>query len=100
MDKIEYEITQYGLFDSTVKFPDAVTTQDRLLDCFEIELYTSECAGTAYINGTPHKLEKGIIICGKPGQYRHSRLHFKCCYLRSEEHTNEHQTLMRIAYAG
>ena len=22
MDKIEYEITQYGLFDSTVKFPD------------------------------------------------------------------------------
>ena len=27
MDKIEYEITQYGLFDSTVKFPDAVTTK-------------------------------------------------------------------------
>ena len=57
MYKIDYEILKYGLFDSTVKLPDIVTTQDRLLDCFEIELYTSDCAGTAYINGTAHKLE-------------------------------------------
>lgn len=81
MNKIDHEILQYGIFDSTSKFPNAVTTNDRLLDCFEIELYTTECPGTAYINGTNYKLEKGLIICAKPGQYRHSQLHFKCCYL-------------------
>lgn len=81
MNEINYEIIQYGLFDSTVRFPDTATTNDRLLNYFEIELYTSDCPGTAYINGTAYKLEKGLIICGKPGQYRHSRLHFKCCYL-------------------
>ena len=94
MYKIDYEILKYGLFDSTVKFPDIVTTQDRLLDCFEIELYTSECAGTAYINGTPHKLEKGMIIFGKPGQYRHSRLHFKCCYLHLRVENSELNNLL------
>ena len=94
MNKIDYEIIKYGLFDSTVKFPDIVTTQDRLLDCFEIELYTSESAGTAYINGTPHKLEKGIIICGKPGQYRHSRLQFKCCYLHLRVENSELNNLL------
>ena len=97
MDKIEYEITQYGLFDSTVKFPDTVTTQDRLLDCFEIELYTSDCAGTAYINQTAYELKKGLIICGKPGQYRHSRLHFKCCYLHLKVENSElNNSLMQI----
>lgn len=97
MYRIDFEILKYGLFDSTVKFPDAVTTQDRLLDCFEIELYTSECAGTTYINGTPHKLEKGMIICGKPGQYRHSRLHFKCCYLHLRVENSElNNSLMQI----
>lgn len=89
MNKIDYQILKYGLFDSTVKFPDTVTTDDRLLDYFEIELYTSECPGTAYINGTAHKLEKGLIICGKPGQYRHSRLHFKCCYLHLKVESSE-----------
>lgn len=89
MNKIDYEILKYGLFDSTIKFPDIVTTQDRLLDCFEIELYISDCPGTAYINGTAYKLEKGLIICGKPGQYRHSRLHFKCCYLHLKVESSE-----------
>lgn len=97
MNKIDYQILQYGIFDSTVKFPDTITTDDRMLDYFEIELYTSECPGTAYINGTAHKLEKGLIICGKPGQYRHSRLHFKCCYLHLRVENSElKNSLMQI----
>lgn len=89
MSKINYEICQYGLFDSTIKFPNAITTNDRLLDCFEIELFTSDCPGTAYINGTPHELKEGLIICAKPGQYRHSRLGFKCCYLHIKVENGE-----------
>ena len=89
MNNIDYEILQYGLFDSTVKFPNICTTNDRTLDCFEIELFTSAYNGIAYINSTPHKLEKGLMICGKPGQKRHSRLHFKCCYLHLKVKSTE-----------
>ena len=97
MNKIDYEILKYGLFDSTVKFPDVVTTQERQLDYFEIEIYTSDCAGTAYINQTAHELKKGLIICGKPGQHRHSRLHFKCCYLHLKVENSElNNSLMQI----
>ena len=100
MNKIDYEIIKYGLFDSTVKFPDIVTTQDRLLDFFENELYTLDCAGITYINQTAHELKKGLIICGKPGQYRHSRLHFKCCYLHIRvENLELKNSLMQIADA-
>ncbi|MGN0844349.1 MAG: helix-turn-helix transcriptional regulator [Kiritimatiellia bacterium] len=81
MDACDYRILQYGLFDSAIKFPNVVTTNDRLLDCFEIELFPSDCPGIAYVNGTAHPMVKGLLICGKPGQYRHSRLNFKCCYL-------------------
>lgn len=97
MNKIDYEITQYGLFDSTVKFPDTVTTQERLLNSFEIELYTCDCPGTAYIDGTAHSLEKGTILCAKPGQRRHSRLHFKCCYLHLKMENSElYDSLCRL----
>ena len=81
MNNISYEIINYGIFDSAVKFPGAVSTKERRLEFFEIELFTSDCPGTAYINGVPHRLVKGLLICGKPRQLRHSRLHFKCCCL-------------------
>lgn len=81
MNHTNYQLLQYGLFDSTVKFPNVITTEDRLLDCFEIDLFTASYPGTGYINGSPYKFEEGLVLCGKPGQYRHSRLHFKCCYL-------------------
>ncbi len=81
MENYTYEIIQFGLFDSAAKFPDTAVTRDRLLDCFEIELYTSDCPGLAYIDGTSHALNSGLLVCCKPGQTRHSRLPFKCCYL-------------------
>lgn len=81
MNNIDHKILRYGVFYSTKRFPNTVTTADRMLDCFEIELYTDEYPGTAYINGSAYKLEKGLVICGKPGQYRHSHLHFNCCFL-------------------
>lgn len=81
MSKIEYEILQYGIFDSRVKFPEGIITAERMLDYYEIEFYPSDCPGISYVNGMAHRLEKGLIVCGKPGDYRHSRLHFKCCYL-------------------
>lgn len=77
----DYRLLQYGVFDSSVKFPGLQTTRERLLDSFEIELYTDDCPGVAYLEGASYALERGLLLCGKPGQRRHSRLPFKCCYL-------------------
>ena len=78
---INYRLLQYGVFDSSVKFPGLQTTRERQLSCFEIELYTDVCPGISYLNGASYALECGVLLCGKPGQRRHSRLPFKCCYL-------------------
>ena len=76
-----YEILQYGFFDTSVKLPGKTMTPDRRLNCFEIELFTADQPGSAFINGREHPLTAGTLICGKPGHLRHSRLNFKCCYL-------------------
>lgn len=75
------EIPQYGVFDSRVKFPKAFKTESRVVPCFEIELYTENQAGTAYLNDRAIPLRKGTLICAKPGHIRRSMLHFKCLHI-------------------
>lgn len=87
---INYNILDFGIYDSSVKFSAASTiTRDRKLDCYEIELYTQDCAGTAFVNNSSYKLCRGLLLCLKPGQMRHSRLHFKCSYIHLTCGTNE-----------
>jgi AraC-like DNA-binding protein len=77
----EMEITQWGFFDSRVKFPKVIITDPRAVTEYELELYTDPQPGTGYINGTPIPLEKGTMICAKPGAVRYSKLHFKCLHI-------------------
>lgn len=83
----EIEITQWGFFDSRMKFPKAIETEPRAVTVYEIELYTDDQPGISYLNGTPVALKKGTLICAKPGSLRHSKLHFKCLHmhLRTED---------------
>lgn len=77
----ESEITQWGFFDSRVKFPKVIKTEPRQVHLYEIELYTEDQPGTSYINDQPIPLKKGTMICAKPGSMRYSKLHFKCLHL-------------------
>lgn len=83
----EIEITQWGFFDSRIKFPRAIMTEPRKVRKYELELYTDTQPGTGFINGTAVPLEKGTMICAKPGATRYSKLHFKCLHihLRTED---------------
>ncbi len=76
-----FSISEYGMFNSNVKFPKIITTPDRLVESFEIEYFTHDCPGETYINNDSYLLTEGTIICAKPGQFRHSRLPFKCNYV-------------------
>lgn len=83
----EIEITQWGFFDSRMKFPKAIETEPREVNVYEIELYTDDQPGISYLNGSSIALKKGTLICAKPGSLRHSKLHFKCLHmhLRTED---------------
>jgi len=80
MGGLHFDIPKHGVFDSNVKFPRVITTQERVVEVFELEFYTADCPGIAYIDGKAYDLKCGSIICAKPGQIRNSRLPFKCYY--------------------
>ncbi len=74
-------LSEYGVFDSRVKFPEGVLTQPRQVEEYEIELYTEDQTGIGYIGGVEVPLKKGTLICVRPGSVRYSRLPFRCLYL-------------------
>lgn len=77
-------LSEYGVFDSRVKFPRGVITEARQVDSYEVELFTEKQAGCCYINGREVPLQKGTLICARPGMVRYSRLPFRCLYLHLE----------------
>lgn len=77
----ETEVTQWGIFDSRIKFPKVIMTEPRTVQTYELDLFTEHQQGIGYINGEAIPLEKGTLICAKPGDLRHSKLHFKCLHV-------------------
>lgn len=77
----EIEITQWGFFDSRIKFPKVIRTEPRTVTEYEIELYTDDQPGVGYLDGAVIALKKGTLICAKPGSARYSKLHFKCLHM-------------------
>lgn len=82
-----FDILEYGAFDSNVKFPKMITTEDRQVDCFELEFYAVDTPGKTYLNGQWHPLLHGTFVCAKPGSIRKSILPFKCycIHLQTED---------------
>lgn len=81
MSFISFKISEYGLFDSRAKFPEQQKTAERTVGSYEIELYTEDNSGCSYLNGKKTPLNKGRLICAKPGLKRYSTLPFKCFYI-------------------
>lgn len=70
-----------GIFDSSHSFPNVSVTRERLVSCYEIELYV-ENGGITYADGIPHQIRKGHVLCVKPGSVRYSELPLKTYYLK------------------
>ena len=47
---------------------------------FELELPITD-GGISYINDTSRPISKNTVICAKPGQFRHTKLPFKCYFV-------------------
>lgn len=77
----DMEITQWGFFDSRIKFPKVIMTEPREVNVYELELCTDTQPGIGFIGGIAVPLKKGTMICAKPGAVRYSKLHFKCLHI-------------------
>ena len=70
-----------GIFDSAYSFPDVKVTKPRVVTCYEIEIYY-ESGGVTYLDGTPHRIKRGAVLCVKPGAVRYSELPLKTYYVK------------------
>lgn len=79
MDIILPRIVAVGIFNAQVT-PKRTVTQNRKTTMFEIELPILE-GGVSYVDNAHRKISCNMMICGKPGQIRHTKLPFRCYYI-------------------
>jgi len=79
MDIILPRIVAVGIFNAQVT-PKRTVTQNRKTAMFEIELPILE-GGVSYVDSAHRKISCNMMICGKPGQIRHTKLPFRCYYI-------------------
>lgn len=78
---MELTVSQFGIFDSEVKFPKMTISKLRPVTCYELELYAAETSGQTCIDNVWYPLLQGTCVCAKPGSVRRSRLPFRCFYV-------------------
>ena len=81
MDLPSFTVSEYGLFDSRVKFPHLAQTQERPVIEYELEFFPTDYPGVAWVDGESYPMQRGRFLCIKPGQFRHSVLHYRCYYI-------------------
>lgn len=79
-DIILPHIVNAGIYDAALIHKNRSETPDRRVSVFEIELPVDK-GGVSFINQKTYDISPNHIICGKPGQIRHTRLPFKCSFI-------------------
>lgn len=72
---------QCGVFDSAILRRGHVKSQDRRVVYYELELFHT-ASGTSYIDKGRYPTRRGMLLCAKPGQIRHSEFPVRCSFLR------------------
>lgn len=70
-----------GIFDSTIMRNSATKSKDRKVVCYELELF-HEKGGVSYVDGIAHPTRRGMLLCAKPEQIRHSDFPVRCSFIR------------------
>lgn len=81
MKFFDFEIVNFGIFDSSMKFGDRTVSQKRTVGFFEFEFFTTKSEKRSFIDDRPVVRKNDTLICAKPGQIRYSELPFRCHYL-------------------
>ncbi len=81
MKCFDFEIVNFGIFDSVMKFQNMSVSKKRTVGFFEFELFTAQSEKLSFVDDKPIERANGTLICAKPGQTRYSELPFRCHYL-------------------
>ena len=79
----DFKIVYAGIYDSKYalsSYQEGFITSDRPVKHYEIELYVED-GGIAYLNNVEYPIFKQHVLISKPGQTRHSLLHFRVYYI-------------------
>ena len=87
-------ISEFGIFDSEIKFPKMTISKIRPVTTYEIELYAAETPGQTCIDGTWYSLAQGTCVVAKPGSTRRSKLPFRCHYIHLQTDNEDLCSLM------
>jgi len=81
----EFKVLSAGSFDSRNAFgkESGFITKERCLSNYELEFFI-ENGGKTFIDEEAYDISRGKVLVGKPGQKRHSKLHFKAYYIHLE----------------
>jgi len=70
-----------GVFDSKILRGAQSVSTDRVVQVYELELFHTD-SGVSYVNGGRHPARRGMLLCAKPGQIRHSEFPVRCSFIR------------------
>jgi len=70
-----------GVFDSSILRKAQTKSTDRTVQCYELEIFHTQ-AGTSYVEGNKYPTRRGMLLCAKPGQIRHSDFPVCCSFIR------------------
>ncbi len=87
---------QSGVFDSSILRRNQARSQNREVLCYEIELFHTD-GGASHVDGARHPVRRGMLLCAKPGQIRHSDFPVRCSFIRvtpGDERNRETEELL------
>lgn len=70
-----------GIFDSGILRREDSKSTDRRVVFYELELFHTN-TGTSFVNGERYPCRRGMLLCAKPGQVRHSDFPVRCSFIR------------------
>ncbi|MBO5652757.1 MAG: helix-turn-helix transcriptional regulator [Clostridia bacterium] len=74
------EIVAVGVYHSAVSMKNKKISPNRRVTMYEIELPIEE-GGESFIDKERHPISPFTMVCGKPGQVRHTHFPYKCYYV-------------------
>lgn len=81
------EIVAVGIYNSQFAAKNIAVSKKRKTSMFEIEL-PLENGGISYIEDSAMPITSNMIICAKPGQFRHTKFPFKCYFIHMILHSD------------
>ncbi|MBE6547132.1 MAG: helix-turn-helix transcriptional regulator [Ruminococcaceae bacterium] len=84
-----------GIFDSRILRKGSAKSTDRRVVFYELELFHEE-SGVSYVDGNRYPVRRGMLLCAKPGQIRHSEFPVRCSFIRIGANAGDDRELQAL----